>query len=485
MLQLGIMRLHDAFFWCASFFLVGIFVASMGAGVAVSAMFSGIAGAVLAGMAVMREERRTAWLAGCALFIVIGASYYAWDAARFGQVVIPFEKKAELHGIVVRDPRSGKNSQEFVIRLDAPHAGRVLVRTARFPEVRYGDELVVRGTVNRLQEEYARSFEKNRINGIVRFAEVTPTGAVRGSPVLRTIFAFKRHALSVLPGVLPEKQAAFLAGVTVGERAQFSDEFTEAMRVSGTMHVVALSGYNISILAVVIGGIFFSFLARRAAFAATIAVIVGFVIMTGAEASIVRAAIMGVVMMLAEHTRRMYSFRNAVVAAAGMMALVNPKVLTFDLGFQLSFLALLGIIYLKPAIVKITRMSREKGILSWRENLLTTTSAQLAVTPLLLVHFGTLSLVSIPANLLVLEAIPYTMALGFVVMGAGLISPLLALVAAWPARALLVYEVEMIEFFGSLRFAAIDVPQVSMAVLAAYVAALFCVLWYAERRIRA
>ena len=113
-----------------------------------------------------------------------------------------------------------------------------------------------------------------------------------------------------------------------------------------------------------------------------------FVVMTGGGASIVRAAIVGVLAYLAPLLGRVYAPRNGIVFAALFMTLENPNVLVYDLGFQLSFLALLGIIYLKPAIQKITGFGLEKGIFNWRDHLLTTASAQIMVAPILIRSFS-------------------------------------------------------------------------------------------------
>jgi len=112
--------------------------------------------------------------------------------------------------------------------------------------------------------------------------------------------------------------------------------------------------------------------------------------MAGAEASVVRAAIMGFLVLLAKEAGRMYSFRNAVTFAAAGMAVFDPTILVFDIGFQLSFVSLLGITHLEPAL---KRFFGERGsFLGWRENALTTLSAQLAVAPILIQNFGSVRL---------------------------------------------------------------------------------------------
>ena len=140
---------------------------------------------------------------------------------------------------------------------------------------------------------------------------------------------------------------------------------------------------------------------------------------------------MGFLALLASQVGRLYSVRNAIVLAAFFMVLVNPRILYFDIGFQLSFLALVGIVYLGPAIQKFFRMKKEEGFLGWRKNFLTTTSAQLGVAPLLIINFNQFSLFALLANILILEVIPPTMFLGFLLGAIGFFSMALATILGW------------------------------------------------------
>jgi len=185
----------------------------------------------------------------------------------------------------------------------------------------------------------------------------------------------------ISPGLirfLPFEEAAFLSGLTLGGRSDFSKNFKEAMKKSGTTHLVALSGYNITIIAWAMANFFAFFFKRKKVFALTTMAIIGFVIMTGAEASVTRAAVMGMLILLASQVGRIYDVRNALMLAGLVMVLLNPKILTYDLGFQFSFLALMGIVYLKPAIQKFFNISEDTGFLSLKDHFLNTTAAQIA-----------------------------------------------------------------------------------------------------------
>lgn len=197
-------------------------------------------------------------------------------------------------------------------------------------------------------------------------------------------------------------------------------------------------------------GIFIYFFNRRISFILTGLFIAAFVVMTGAEASVIRAAIMGILVLVADRSGRFYDMKNALIFSAFLMIFQNPKVLLFDVGFQLSFLAVLGIVYLKPVLQKLAKMKETPGFLSWRDNLFTTASAQLMVLPILVLNFDTFSSISLLANVIILELIPITMTLGFAIGFVSLISYYLSLIFGWFTVILLYFETGVIKFFAGI-----------------------------------
>jgi competence protein ComEC len=280
--------------------------------------------------------------------------------------------------------------------------------------------------------------------------------------------------------VLPPEEATFLSGLTIGARGTLRDELKTAMQQSGTTHLVALSGYNITILAYVVMSILLLFSSRRVAFVIATLIIVCFVIMTGAEASVVRAAIVGFLVLVAREMGRGHSMRNIILCAGVMMVLLNPKILVFDVGFQLSFLALLGILYVRPALMMLFRIS-DASFLSWRDNLLTTLAAQLTTLPVLVINFGMFSPISLISNILILEFIPLTMALGFLTAFTSFISYHLSFILG-----LLTLIFLKIELWCIYTFARMSVPiefKMSMVYVVLYFTCiLLLVRWYYRKK---
>ena len=181
-----------------------------------------------------------------------------------------------------------------------------------------------------------------------------------------------------------------------------------------------------------------------------------FALMVGAGATVVRATIMALLVVLARSTGRMHAVTRALLIAGVIMLLHNPKILVFDVSFQLSFLATVGLIYVSPFIEP-----KVKWITEWwhmREIFVATVATPLFLLPFLIYKTGLFSVVSLPVNLLVLAAIPATMLVGFLAGITTFLSALLALPFAYAAYALLAYELGVVEWFSKLPLAELSVP---------------------------
>lgn len=429
---------------------------------------------------IKKREVRWLWLSGLSIFILVGAFYYGWDDAKFHSARFPKGESVEFSGIIANDAKVKEDTQEFVVQLSEPFSGRVLLKTARYPQFEYGDMLRIVGKLLvPSQSSYALYLEKERISASIQRPQIVRIGQGGGLPFFRTLFQIKHKILDSFQDILPAKEAALLSGITLGDQSAFSADFKNAMKQSGTTHLVALSGYNITILLWVVISLMVFFVRRRAAVIIAFVIMCAFVLATGAEASVVRAAIMGAIVLVAGEWGRVYDIRNAVMLAALLMALQNPKVLLFDVGFQLSFLALLGIVYLKPALQSFMPSSKKSTFLSFQDNFFTTVAAQLAVIPVLILNFGNFSLVGVFSNLLVLEVVPLTMGIGFLAAGVAFLWQTLAVPFGWLLWILLRFQIMVIEFFGNLGIAVtIEMGAVGAVV---YYTFLVGIIIYAKR----
>jgi competence protein ComEC len=206
-------------------------------------------------------------------------------------------------------------------------------------------------------------------------------------------------------------RASLLTGLLTGSRGGMPEELLESFRVAGLSHIVAISGYNITIIITLVGGMLF-WVPLKKRFPLLVAGIALFTLFVGASASVVRAAVMGVLGLLALQQNRKADIRLLVLWSAFFMLLINPRQLWFDAGFQLSFLAVIGLAELSRPVGKaLARLPETLGI---RESLTATMSAQISTLPLTMLVFKQLSLVAPFANLLVAPLIPLAMLLGFI-----------------------------------------------------------------------
>ena len=178
-----------------------------------------------------------------------------------------------------------------------------------------------------------------------------------------------------------------------------------------------------------------------------------FVLMTGASPSVVRAAIMGGALLIARYFGRESGVLPILVCAAFIMVILNPKILAFDIGFQLSFLAVLGLAYIAPFFSK--KLERWPEFFNLKKSFITTVSAQLTVLPLALLSFNQFSIIAPLANMLILPFVPLAMLFGFIVGAIGFVSAHLAQLFAYPLWLVTSYQLYVIEYFAHFSFAAI------------------------------
>lgn len=377
------------------------------------------------------------------LVMFLGAGYYFIFDHSQADLKIIFDQKVEFTGTITAAEQR-INSQ--VLRLD-----NIQIVTSRYPEFEYGDRIKAVGVVKKPAGDFANYYKKESVAGIISFPKIKVLSRAKVPSVKGALFKIKAFFETSYKRVLPFEQAAFLSGLTLGSTAEFNDEFKEKMRLTGTTHLVALSGYNISVLTRSVGFVLAGWwLTKKLRLPISILFVLGFVVMTGAEPSVVRAAIMAMILLLADQISRIAYIPNVIAATALAMVLINPKILAFDVGFQLSFMALLGLIYVEPWLRKKLKAKEEPGILNWRSHFWTTTSAQLAVLPIIIYHFGFVSPVSILTNVLLLEFIPVTMGLGFFVGFAAIVSHWLSWIIAFPTQAFLGYELTIIDVFSKI-----------------------------------
>lgn len=343
--------------------------------------------------------------------------------------------------------------------------GKAIVYLDRYPEYHYGDLLSVNCNLAKpLDSEdgeqrfsYSAYLARQGVWSVCLNARIKEVSPGHGNWIYGKILAFKNVLVGGVNKILPEPQSSFLGGLLYGARQSIPVDLKNAFSRTGTAHIVAVSGYNITIIAAAILAILQGLsVPRKRAFWASVVLIVVFVLLTGASASVVRAGLMGIIVLWARHVGRLSQAGRVLVFTAFLMLLFNPRLILFDAGFQLSFASTLGILYFSPILENYSR--HWPKIFGFKESLLTTLSAIIATSPLIAYSFGSFSLVAPLVNLLVLPAIPYTMALGFGALILGLLYFPLGQVWGSVVWLPLTYIIKVVEYFAGWKWAAINVP---------------------------
>jgi competence protein ComEC len=417
----------------------------------------------------VRAPRR-AYAAAAIFFLITSLGGLRMESAKLelGELSQYIGEQVVLEGVVDAIPDMRDTNQRFPLVLE--NGEKVSVSTDLYKTIRYGDLLRVSGMLKHPEPfetntgrifDYASYLAKDGIGYTMNFAQIDIVDRDKGSPVIATLFSLNGLFQRALGTVLSEPHASLGGGITIGAKESLGEEILEDFRAVGLIHIVVLSGYNVMIVAEWIMRSV-SFLPLSYSLGIGGLAIALFALLTGAGATVVRASIMALLALIARATGRTYAITRALFIAGALMLLHNPYLLLFDPSFQLSFIASLGLIHGAPIIARFIPWVTERFMI--REIVSATISTQIAVLPLMMYSFGNVSLIALPANLLVLPTVPFA-------MGATLLTaltswiPFLGFVLSTPAYLLLSYTLWIVELFASLPFAQVLLPPISVWVM--------------------
>lgn len=344
---------------------------------------------------------------------------------------------------------------------DLPVSGLLLVRVPENVKYEYGQVIRVRGQLKTPPENEDFSYrEYLAIQGIHSYmskTEVTILPGNEGALFYKTVYKFRDASLKNIYRLFNDPEASLLAGILLGVDTGLTKDLQNAFKNTGTAHIIAISGFNIAIIAGVFLAIFKNLFGERWGALVAILGICFYTLLVGAEAAVVRAAIMGSMGMFARLLGRKQAGLNSLLAVAMFMCLWNP-LFVWDVGFQLSFFATLGLIlYAEPfsvftgnLISKLLKREASAFRRIFNESVTLTFAAQLTTIPIMAYHFKRISLVSFIANPFILPFQPAVMVVsGLAMIVSHVIFPLAQLTAwiAWPFAA---YTIRMVELFNEV-----------------------------------
>ncbi|MBI5530440.1 MAG: ComEC/Rec2 family competence protein [Candidatus Doudnabacteria bacterium] len=362
-----------------------------------------------------------------------------------------FGEKLQMEGYVVKeaDVRDGR---QLLYILPKNHAQNILVTTTLAQEFFYGDLVVIEGKVAEPKSfedfDYKGYLERFNVYAQMSYPKILILKSHQLNPAKEALLKIKQLFVKQLGLLFTEPQNSLLLGILIGAKKNLPVGIVDNFNATGTSHIIAISGFNITIMISALA-VLARLLGRKFSFWFTVFVIIAFVVITGASASVVRAAIMGFLLLLSFNIGRQYSVGPALFFAALVMLVVNPKILFWDVGFQLSFAATLGIVYFSPLFGIIFSKAPE----AWgaKTLLLTTFAAIISTMPLILYNFQRLSLSAPLANLLILPIVPWAMLFGFLS-----IVPVLGPGFSWLANWLLLYILKVTAFLAALPYSSVN-----------------------------
>lgn len=388
-------------------------------------------------------------------------------------------KRASYEGLVVADPDVRDANQRVAIRVSKGNESTIMLAVApRYPSVAVGDRVWVSGTLE-VPEAFAddggRTFrydkylQRDGIRFLLSFAYLRTQSPAPWYSIPAGLARVKHMFLDGIRASLPEPYASLAGGVVIGGKSGLGNELKEQFMRSGLIHMVVLSGHNVMVVATWVIALFAFLFARvelifkkrtprSTSVVLGVAALVLFVGIAGFSTTAIRAMLMALIALYARATGRTYAAGRALLVVVFLMLVWNPLYLVFDSGFALSVAATAGLIWLAPVIEHFLRIKNA----FLHEVVVTTIAAQVAVLPLLLYFTGNLSLVSLPANLLVMPFVPLAMGLSYLAGFAGIlfgtIAPLVGIVLAFPAYLANAYLIFIAEKSAALPFAAFMLP---------------------------
>jgi competence protein ComEC len=392
-----------------------------------------------------------------------------------------------LQGLVVDDPKRTEDGQSALVAAERamiggqarPVAGLVLVKLPPYPERRYGDRLQLTGALSTPRDaeragefDYRQYLARKRIFALMEPQAVRRLAENQGSPAWSALLALRDRARRVLLRELPEPQASLAVGILLGLQSSIPSDVTATFSATGTSHILVISGWNITIIAAALYRLADGLrLPRQNAFWAILALIWLYTFFVGATPTVIRAAVMGTIVVVGQRLERRAHAWTTLLAACWAMTLYDPQTL-WDLGFQLSALATASLFaYGKVTEALLRKTPLRLAWLDWaREALTATLAAQLLALPLILYNFGNLSIIAPLANVALLPMVPYAMLFGAACLVGGMAWLPLGQWLALPAYLFLAWLTEGARWFANVPYAAVQLPPFPLWLLLGYYA---------------
>ncbi len=453
------------------------------------------------------RHRKSVLLTGLCLIAFFGGAFRFQSGLDAGLQPYNDRGTVALKGMVDKDPEVRDKVTHLRLRATEIKlneewqevTGKVLLFVPRYPIYSYGDVLLVSGeleTPPRFEDfDYQDYLARRGIHSTVLYPKIEVLDEGKGSRLLSGVYSIRNSLSQALAEVLSEPQAALAQGIVLGNRGNIPPPLKENFSRTGTAHLLAISGLHLSIVAGILLSLGIWLFGRRHYLYVWLALgaIWLYAIITGMNAPVLRGAIMASLFLTSELLGRQRSAMTSLAFAAAVMVGISPRIL-WDASFQLSFLAMAGLILLVPLLQVIGRKAvnatlGEEGTLVSIASVITdsfsvTLGAIIAVWPVVAHYFGIVSLVGPLATLLALPALPAIIITGVLAGGLGLVALPVAQVIGWLAWLFLSYLLLVVNGFAALPVSSIEVGSVDARLIGGYYVALVVALWLSSNRMK-
>jgi competence protein ComEC len=465
--------------------VAGIFLGSK-VSLPLLALFSGFIPFAL--IPFLRSRKKTLIIAGlCLLALFSGGLRFPSSLPPADEHSLCFyndKETVEIQGMVAEEPDIRDRlclltftASEVTVNGEGEKvSGTALIQVPRYPTYHYGDVLKITGKLETPEPfdnfDYKSYLERQGIYSVIYYPGVEILDRGQGFKPWQWIYSLRERLSASLARALPEPQGSLAQGILLGLRSNIPDSLNQAFSRTGTAHILAISGLNISIVIAILLSLGILVFGRQRSIYIWLAlgVIWLYTLLAGMNPPVIRAAIMGSLFLIAEYLGRQGSAIIALAFAAAVMVGIQPQLL-WSVSFQLSFLAMAGLIFFYPYFQTwgrkgVARLFKNREKIVPTASIITdgfasTLAAIVAVGPLIAYNFGVVSLVGPPATFFSLPALPAIIVTTALVAFAGLFAPLMAQILGWLAWLFLSYFLSVVQGFDALPFSSFQVATIS------------------------
>ncbi len=332
-------------------------------------------------------------------------------------------QKYTYQGIIISPPDTRMDHQKIKLKttqllepVKKEIFGNILVKIPLYPPCEYGDKVEITSFL--IQPEpiedfrYDKYLAKENIYSLGYGARIKLLEKNKGNSILKIIYRIRQNISEQINQLWPEPTASFVNSILLGYKKAMSEDLKEEFRRAGVAHIIVISGLHITLITLLLSKILYGLKIKRTRQLPFILIfLLFFIFLSGFSASTLRASLMGLIVLLSQNIGRHLQKHLILLYTAIIILIINPLLLFYDLGFQLSFLATIGLIYLSPLFQKLFKFLPKK--MEIQSTFISSFSAIIMTLPLSIKQFKTISILAPIANLLVLPLIPILMFFSF------------------------------------------------------------------------